>query len=696
MTRTAAHATRLLLALLALPCLAPRPAHAADSIEIPALLAERGTRLLVVEFYATWCQPCMAAMPRWKAIKEKYAAQGLRIAVVNSQDPDGGCKALPFSPDASYCDLEGHIANAMGVGGKLPAAFLWSWQGNLLVQRGHVDAVEAQIERYLQTAPRVLVQKGNGATDAAMLAVREALTRDGKVLVVASADEQRLIDKAKQAAGNARYDEKSQCQLGAELPPNALLRVSRVGEGKAAFLNVQMQNLETGCTLQSGSAPWAGEVAPAADEAVAKLMRKLRRDRVQMPGGGDSGPVEPVKASGPHASGGAVEDGKASGPAVEGGEVAAAVGRLIVVVQPKEAVVEVTGPRGYRATGRGGWESSTLKGGTYAVEATAAGHETARQSVVVAVDDVRTARLVLEKLGGLEVAGSPAGAKVEIRGPAGFSTTLGLPVKVENASKGEYAVEVRKAGFETERYTAVVRNGERAVVAAKLLPLGSVVVEGAPVGALVEVRGPSGFAVSKGLPMRVEGAVRGRYEVKVSREGYVAVDRAVEVKAGQVARVEVKLEREAVVEAEPGPDDGAAEEQARREREALAARRLVAPPATVVAKTPGSSGGRGTGLLVAGSVVAGLALGVAGWTAYTYSDLQTKLGQLDSGGKIVGISGDDAVGTVSALKVRSYVAAGLGAVGAGLLIAGIVKRSGADAAVQVWPTGNGAVVAWQF
>ena len=33
--------------------------------------------------------------------------------------------------------------------GTLPSAFLYSWQGNTLVERGHIDEVEREIEAYM-------------------------------------------------------------------------------------------------------------------------------------------------------------------------------------------------------------------------------------------------------------------------------------------------------------------------------------------------------------------------------------------------------------------------------------------------------------------------------------------------------------------------------------------------------------------
>ena len=91
------------------------PAAATGGVNIPEMLSRPGVRLIALEFYATWCKPCMASMPRWAELKKRYYKQGLRVVVVNTQDPDGACRALPFTPDERVCDLEGHVANAFKV-----------------------------------------------------------------------------------------------------------------------------------------------------------------------------------------------------------------------------------------------------------------------------------------------------------------------------------------------------------------------------------------------------------------------------------------------------------------------------------------------------------------------------------------------------------------------------------------------------
>ncbi len=252
-------------------------ARAAEELNVQDWLSRGGVRLVAVEFYATWCKPCMEAMPRWKKLKEKYGPQGLRVIVVNTQDPDGACRALPFVPDETVCDLEGNVADAFKLQGKLPSAYLWSWQGNLLVAKGHIDEVEKAVADYLRDAPRVVVEGGEGVGADVVAAMRDRLTDDGKLLVLAGKAEQAAIDAARRASQGARYDEKLACEVGKEIPPNALLKVSRVSQGKAAYLNAALFDLTGGCLLSSASGEWSSDLRRMTQDTSTKLLAKLRR-----------------------------------------------------------------------------------------------------------------------------------------------------------------------------------------------------------------------------------------------------------------------------------------------------------------------------------------------------------------------------------------------------------------------------------
>ena len=78
-------------ALFALALVVPSSeARAAEEFDPKEELAYPGTRLLVVEFYSIDCKPCMAAVPKWKALHAKYRSKGLRFVVVKAED-DARC-----------------------------------------------------------------------------------------------------------------------------------------------------------------------------------------------------------------------------------------------------------------------------------------------------------------------------------------------------------------------------------------------------------------------------------------------------------------------------------------------------------------------------------------------------------------------------------------------------------------------------
>lgn len=254
----------------------------AGELDVRGWLDRPGTRLLAVEFYATWCEPCMKAVPRWKALHEKYRGQGLRLVVVSTLDPEGQCVNPGWMPDETVCDAEGKIAEAFGLGGKLPAAFLWSWQGNLLVSHGHVDEAERAVEAYLQKSPRLMLASSGGEPGLRDL-VREQLLSRGKLTVLAGQAEAAELEKVKKRSFEARFDDRLQCELGQELSANSLLKISLTRD-KVTRLSLMLFSAESGCLLAAGSAPYLAESARAAvAEATDQLLSRLKNEP-QLPG----------------------------------------------------------------------------------------------------------------------------------------------------------------------------------------------------------------------------------------------------------------------------------------------------------------------------------------------------------------------------------------------------------------------------
>ena len=278
-------ATAVVLGALAVPV------HAGDDLRIKEWLSRPGVRLVAVDFYATWCKPCMAAVPAWKELHERYQNQGLRLLVVNTLDPEGRCVSPGWNPNDMICDEEGFVARQLGVQTNkpgsypLPAAFLWSWQGNLLVQGGHVGEVEAAIEKYLRSMPRVAIQAVEAPDPGALEAmVRDKITETGKIAVVAGDAEQTLLDDIRKRSNELRYDDRMRCEPGRELPANALLKASVAGKS-AKRLALTLHSAKTGCALASVTVPWNPEKPSiSVAGAASKLLSRLQLPKIQMPG----------------------------------------------------------------------------------------------------------------------------------------------------------------------------------------------------------------------------------------------------------------------------------------------------------------------------------------------------------------------------------------------------------------------------
>ncbi len=285
----AAWVTALTLPVLTFSAvLAPAVSVRAAELDVEAQLSVPGTKLLVVEFFATWCGPCMAAVPRWEALRRQYAGKGLRFVVVSVKDDRELCQDVPWRPDVLLCDEEGTLAKRFGVE-KLPAAFLWTWQGNLLEEKLHVDEVERRIEGWMAELPRVEVEvKDHGrhvGLDAERLGrlIEQELSRQGKLTVVTSpAERARLRTKAKASLAYSA-DEATACAIGQEVSPNSILEVS-VTPGRDKQLRLGLVSIESHCRTRDIAEAWdPRQPARSVDRAVTALMSRLKHPEPQLP-----------------------------------------------------------------------------------------------------------------------------------------------------------------------------------------------------------------------------------------------------------------------------------------------------------------------------------------------------------------------------------------------------------------------------
>ncbi len=147
----AARASRLLLALL---LLAAGAAVAARAGADPALdLARYRGRVVLVDFWASWCSPCRSSIPWLNAMQAKYAGQGLVVIGVNVDKERAEAERFlaetPIHFEVVY-DPDGRLPAQYQVP-VMPSSFVFDRSGTLVVRHaGFLSAKRAEYEATLR------------------------------------------------------------------------------------------------------------------------------------------------------------------------------------------------------------------------------------------------------------------------------------------------------------------------------------------------------------------------------------------------------------------------------------------------------------------------------------------------------------------------------------------------------------------
>lgn len=144
--------------LTALPCLAALAA-ATPAPSWPVLDALRG-RVVLLDFWASWCAPCRRSFPWMSEMQTRHAARGFVVLAVNL-DQDRALAAdflrnLPVTIRIEY-DSAGAIARQFAVQA-MPTSFLIDRRGRVRARHaGFRDAQragrEAEIQQLLEESP---------------------------------------------------------------------------------------------------------------------------------------------------------------------------------------------------------------------------------------------------------------------------------------------------------------------------------------------------------------------------------------------------------------------------------------------------------------------------------------------------------------------------------------------------------------
>lgn len=129
---------------LTLPQLLQAPEGAAANW--PAL---RG-KAVVLEFWATWCVPCVEQMPRWNALVERFKDRPVEFIAITYEDADTVASFLEKRPVGGWVGLDhgGVTFNAFGVE-SVPQTVLVDEKGIIRAITSIHSLTEAVIERLI-------------------------------------------------------------------------------------------------------------------------------------------------------------------------------------------------------------------------------------------------------------------------------------------------------------------------------------------------------------------------------------------------------------------------------------------------------------------------------------------------------------------------------------------------------------------
>jgi len=131
----------------------------ADLAGRPVRLGAYRGKLVLLSFWATWCEPCRSEAPRFSAWQREYGPRGLQVLGISMDDDVAAATEFARALQLAYPVVMGDARLAELFGGVLglPLTFLIDPSGRIVARyRGEpdLDRVESELRAALPARPR--------------------------------------------------------------------------------------------------------------------------------------------------------------------------------------------------------------------------------------------------------------------------------------------------------------------------------------------------------------------------------------------------------------------------------------------------------------------------------------------------------------------------------------------------------------
>jgi len=102
-------------------------------------------KVVLLDFWATWCDPCRDEVPHFSELQEKYRAQGLQIIGISMDDGPEPVRKFSREYKMTYPAVMGNAKLGEAYGGilGLPIAFLIDRHGRIYAK--HIGATDVSV-----------------------------------------------------------------------------------------------------------------------------------------------------------------------------------------------------------------------------------------------------------------------------------------------------------------------------------------------------------------------------------------------------------------------------------------------------------------------------------------------------------------------------------------------------------------------